>query len=144
MRAAGGVIWTRWRGALQVLLVHRPRYDDWSLPKGKAGGGESDGDCALREVREETGLSCALGEELGVTAYHDRHDRPKTVRYYLMEPLGGAPSPQSEVDEVRWLGIEAAKELITYKREIALLDALVERVARAELDGDGVEEPDGP
>jgi 8-oxo-dGTP pyrophosphatase MutT (NUDIX family) len=64
----------------EVLLVHRPRYGDWSLPKGKAKRGETDEECALREVEEETGLRCALGRELASTEYLDRRDRPKVVR----------------------------------------------------------------
>ncbi len=129
LRAAGGVVWSRWQGGLRVVLVHRPRYDDWSLPKGKAGPGESDADCALREVREETGLACSLGEDLGTTSYHDRHGRLKTVRYFAMQPLGGGESPQHEVDEVRWLGLEEARRLLSYDRDVGMLDALAEMAA---------------
>jgi 8-oxo-dGTP diphosphatase len=126
VRAAGGVVWSRWQGGLRVVLVHRPRYDDWSLPKGKAGPGESDADCALREVREETGLACSLGEDLGTISYHDRHGRLKTVRYFAMQPLGGGETPQHEVDEVRWLGLEEARRLLSYDRDVGVLDALVD------------------
>ncbi|HEY3240636.1 MAG TPA: NUDIX hydrolase, partial [Acidimicrobiia bacterium] len=130
VRAAGGVVWSRWHGGLRVVVVHRPRYDDWSLPKGKAGPGESDAECALREVREETGLACSLGEELGTNTYSDRHGRLKTVRYYAMQPLGGGEGPQAEVDEVRWLGLEEAKRLLSYERDVAMLDALAAMAAR--------------
>jgi 8-oxo-dGTP diphosphatase len=130
VRAAGGVVWSRWRGGLRVVVVHRPRYDDWSLPKGKAGPGESDAECALREVREETGLACSLGDELGTATYHDRHGRLKTVRYYAMQPLGGGEGPQNEVDEVRWLGLEEAKRLLSYDRDVQMLDALTAMAAR--------------
>lgn len=125
VRAAGGVVWSRWRGGLRVVVVHRPRYDDWSLPKGKAGPGESDAECALREVREETGLACSLGEELGTTTYYDRHGRLKNVRYYAMQPLGGGETPQAEVDEVRWLGLDDARQIMTYARDVDILDLLV-------------------
>lgn len=136
VRAAGGLVWTRWRGELRVLLVHRPRYDDWSLPKGKASPGESDADCALREVREETGLACSLGEELATTGYRDRHNRPKTVRWFAMQPLGGSPEPHSEVDEVRWLAPQEAKGLCTYERDAEMIDALIDHLARDEGGGE--------
>ena len=90
VRAAGGVVWRRRTGpGYDVLLVHRPKYDDWTLPKGKADDGESDEDCALREVEEETGLRCLLGPELVAVDYRDRYDRPKHVRYWTMEPVSG-------------------------------------------------------
>ena len=75
VRAAGGLI----RRDATVLLVHRPRYDDWTFPKGKADEGESDEDCALREVREETGLHCTLGAEISSTEYLDAEGRAKRV-----------------------------------------------------------------
>jgi 8-oxo-dGTP pyrophosphatase MutT (NUDIX family) len=131
VRAAGGVVRRRSKNSrTQYALVHRPRYDDWSLPKGKAGPGESDAECALREVREETGLACSLGDELGTATYHDRHGRLKTVRYYAMQPLGGGEGPQNEVDEVRWLGLEEAKRLLSYDRDVQMLDALTAMAAR--------------
>src|SRR3989442_274166 len=89
VRAAGGVVLRDGR----VLLVHRPRYGDWTFPKGKALPGESDEDCALREVEEETGLRCELGEELPATAYVDGMGRPKRVRWWRMRPVGGAFMP---------------------------------------------------
>ncbi|MDQ3946871.1 MAG: NUDIX hydrolase [Actinomycetota bacterium] len=140
VRAAGGVVWTRWRGGLRVVVVHRPRYDDWSLPKGKAGPGENDAECALREVREETGLACSLGEELGVATYYDRHGRLKTVRYFAMEPVGGGEGPHTEVDEVRWLGLEEAKRLLSYERDAEMLDALAAMASEWETP----EEPPSP
>ena len=120
VRAAGGVV-TRGGEALEVLVVHRPRYDDWSFPKGKADPGESDEDCALREVEEETGLRCALGEELPSTAYTDAQGRPKRVRYWRMEPVAGELEFQHEVDDARWVSVDAARSLLTYRRDEELL-----------------------
>ena len=103
VRAAGGVVVRRQDGQDEVLVVHRPRYDDWTLPKGKLKGRESDEECALREVEEETGLRCRLGRELQSVSYVDRHGRKKFVRYWEMTPLEGTFAPSNEVDEVRWL-----------------------------------------
>jgi len=122
VEAAGGVVLHEGR----VLLVHRPRYDDWTLPKGKLDRGESFEDAALREVREETGLRCTLGRELGGTEYRDRKDRPKVVRYWLMGLAGepGSFEPNEEVDEVRWLAVEEAAAELTYDRDREVLDGL--------------------
>ena len=91
-----------------MLLVHRPKYDDWSLPKGKCAADEDDLACALREVEEETGLRCAPGPELASTSYLDSRGRLKTVRYWAMEPRTGSFEPHREVDETRWLATAAA------------------------------------
>jgi 8-oxo-dGTP diphosphatase len=107
----------------QVLLVHRPRYDDWSFPKGKANEGESDEECALREVREETGLECKLGPELPTVSYTSK-GRPKRVRYWLMEPVAGEFAPHREVDEVAWLRLQEARRRLTYEHDQALLDSV--------------------
>jgi 8-oxo-dGTP pyrophosphatase MutT (NUDIX family) len=124
IRAAGGLVWTRWgNGPLRVLVVHRPKYDDWSLPKGKANPGESDSTCALREVEEETGVSCSLGEELGSSRYLDRKGRAKKVRYWAMEPLGGAFTPNQEIDEIRWLPADEAVRLLNYERDRELVSS---------------------
>ncbi len=125
VQAAGGVVWRRTAaGGLEVLLVHRPRYDDWTVPKGKLETGEDHAGAALREVEEETGLRCSLGPELGSTFYRDRRDRPKQVRYWAMTPAGGAFVATEEVDELRWLPIAAARTLITYPRDQVMFDAL--------------------
>ena len=123
VRAAGGVVY-RGDGEIEVVLVHRPRYDDWSLPKGKAEPGESDEDCARRETAEETGLHCELGPELASTEYRDGHGRPKRVRYWAMQPLDGHVEPHREVDEVRWLSLEDAERMLTWKRDLAVLRSL--------------------
>jgi 8-oxo-dGTP diphosphatase len=119
VKAAGGVV-RREDG--NIAIVHRPRYDDWSLPKGKLDPGESWEDCAVREVWEETGLRCELGEELSPTFYDDRKGRAKAVRYWLMTPTEDAEEfePNEEVDELRWLPASEATELLTYEHDIDL------------------------
>ncbi|HSH59858.1 MAG TPA: NUDIX hydrolase [Acidimicrobiales bacterium] len=120
VRAAGGVVWRRQEegaGVTEVLLVHRPKYDDWSLPKGKNEPGESDEDCALREVHEETGLSCELGAHLGDIFYTDQKGRPKTARFWAMHPTGGAFTPNEEVDEVKWLPVPDALTAVTRRQD---------------------------
>lgn len=130
IRAAGGVVWRPasgdGNGSPEVLLVHRPKYDDWTIPKGKAADGESDEDCARREVEEETGLRCVLGDHLADVSYRDRYDRPKVARYWAMRPVSGAFRPNAEVDEVRWLPVDDAVGLLTYERDRPVVRALVE------------------
>ncbi|MGH2991579.1 MAG: NUDIX hydrolase [Solirubrobacterales bacterium] len=127
VRAAGGVVSRRGDGGRpEVLLVHRPRYDDWTFPKGKLEPGETHEQAAVREVEEETGLHCALGRELLSTSYRDSKGRPKTVRYWAMQRLEGEFRPHGEVDEVRWLPREEARELLTHRRDKDVLEALAE------------------
>jgi 8-oxo-dGTP diphosphatase len=123
VRAAGGVVLReRAGGGVEVLVVHRPRYDDWSLPKGKLDRGEGWEQAALREVLEETGLRCRLGRELEPTRYRDRKGRRKTVRYWLMEPREDVGFvPNDEVDELRWLELPAAALLLTYAHDQELV-----------------------
>ncbi len=126
VRAAGGLVFRGDGDALEVLLVHRPRYDDWSLPKGKLHDGEDDEAAALREVEEETGLRCELGPELPSSAYRDQKGRPKVVRFWAMRPRGGAFRPHEEVDDVRWLPLPAAREALSYERDREILRAFAE------------------
>jgi 8-oxo-dGTP diphosphatase len=121
VRAAGGVIVRSGRFGPQVLLVHRPKYEDWTFPKGKLTKGESDEDGAHREVREETGLECELSDELGTTSYRDRHGRPKVVRYWLMQHVAGHFEPNDEVDKILWAGVDEASALLTYDRDREIL-----------------------
>lgn len=118
IRASGGVIVRDGR----VCVVHRQRYDDWSLPKGKAKPGESDEECALREIEEETGLRCRLGAELTTTMHLDAEGRPKRVRWWLMEPLAGAFEPSDEIDDLQWVDAGAAASLLSYERDAALVE----------------------
>jgi 8-oxo-dGTP pyrophosphatase MutT (NUDIX family) len=119
VRAAGGVVVRDDR----VLLVHRPKYDDWSFPKGKLEAGETWEDGAVREVEEETGLRCDAGELVGTTRYLVLQG-PKEVRYYRMACTGEARA-QNEVDEVRWATPAEARELLTHARDRQLLDDAV-------------------
>ncbi|MGH8901434.1 MAG: NUDIX hydrolase [Egibacteraceae bacterium] len=121
VQAAGGVVWRREGGKPQVLLIHRPKYDDWTFPKGKLDPGEDHEAAAVREVAEETGLYCRLGAELASTTYRDRRGRLKRVRYWAMVPLSGVFSPCREVDEVRWLSLDAAGFWLSYDRDRAVL-----------------------
>ena len=115
VEAAGGVVLD---SEGRVALVHRPRYDDWSLPKGKLDPGESFEDAALREVEEETGLRCRLVRELPPVEYPDNKGRPKLVRYWLME-VEHDPGfvSNDEVDELRWLEPADALSLLSYERD---------------------------
>jgi 8-oxo-dGTP diphosphatase len=123
VEAAGGIVWREQHGEAQVLLVHRPRYDDWSLPKGKADPGETPEQTALREVEEETGLSCTLAEPAGQVRYADHKGRPKIVRYWHMDPESAEHpfSPNEEVDELRWCTPRDAAKLLTYDHDRKLL-----------------------
>jgi 8-oxo-dGTP pyrophosphatase MutT (NUDIX family) len=128
VRAAGGIVLRRaGDGEWQVLLIHRPRYDDWSLPKGKADAGESEEETALREVEEETGLRCTLGAPAGRTRYRDSKGRDKVVHYWLMAPesdevaADGTFVANDEVDAVHWCSIAEAAERLSYSHDRKLL-----------------------
>ena len=135
IRAAGAVVWHGGSagdgpgddGGLQVALVHRPRYDDWSLPKGKLDDGESPLAAAVREVTEETGYRVALGRRLGQARYVVRSQLakqtgPKVVDYWAARALDGTFEPNSEVDELRWLTPAAARDRLSYDFDRTVLD----------------------
>jgi 8-oxo-dGTP diphosphatase len=113
VRAAGGVVVRDGR----VAVIHRPKYDDWSLPKGKLDDDEEWEQAALREVREETGLRCVLREELESARYRDRKGRPKVVRYWRMDVVDGEFSPNAEVDEMVWLAADAALARLSFEHD---------------------------
>lgn len=131
VRAAGGVPWRRREdGALEVLVIHRPRYDDWTFPKGKLDPGETWEQAAVREVWEETGIVAVLGAEAASAEYRDRHGMPKRVRYWAMTVAADAGfEPGDEVDVRRWVGPEDATRMLTYDRDRDVLSAVVEVLA---------------
>ncbi|MFN8224381.1 MAG: NUDIX hydrolase [Gaiellales bacterium] len=124
VRAAGGIPARRRDGTLEVLVVYREHYDDWTFPKGKCEPDETDEECALREVEEETGLRCTLGRELPSTSYNDQKGRPKTVRYWQLEVVGGELAFEHEIAEARWLTPAQASTRLTYPRDVELLGEL--------------------
>jgi 8-oxo-dGTP diphosphatase len=133
VRAAGGVVWRPRRGnngesSIEVALIHRPRYDDWSFPKGKLAPGESEIEGAIREVLEETGFHVRLGRPLGEIRYlkHSAESaREKVVRYWAMQFDGGSFSPTREVDEMRWVSLDEASRLLTHERDKEVLGRFV-------------------
>ena len=153
VRAAGGAVWRRVPAGVEVVLVHRPAYNDWALPKGKLEAGETDEEAAVREVREETGLSCRLGTELPSTTYADAQGRSKIVRYWTMTvvpgpaagkggtprggpvdaPLAPEPKARNEIDDVRWEPLPEARARLTYARDVVVLDALSDFLSRSDV-----------
>lgn len=124
VRAAGGLVVREGANGGEILVVHRPAYDDWSFPKGKLEPGEREEDAAIREVEEETGLRCRLEREIATTRYRDGRGRPKTVRYWLMTPEGGRLAAANEIDDARFVPVDEATGLLTYERDRELLDRL--------------------
>ncbi|MER0243150.1 NUDIX hydrolase [Streptomyces sp. HSW2009] len=140
MRAAGCVLWRRspHGPGREIALVHRPRYNDWSYPKGKLKRGEDALRGALREVAEETGMDCIPGAPLP-SAHYEVAGRPKEVRYWAAEALDDPFVPNREVDRLIWLPPPAARARLTQERDRELVDALVELFAAgAEGAGGGV------
>jgi 8-oxo-dGTP diphosphatase len=123
-KAAGGLVVRGRAGEEEVAVVHRPKYDDWSLPKGKLRRWEGWKRAALREVAEETGLRCEVLEELDPARYVDRKGRRKLVRFWRMRPVGGSFEPSAEVDELRWASPAEAQELLDYEHDRELVRSL--------------------
>jgi len=121
VRAAGGVLHRTRKDKVEVLMVHRPRYDDWSLPKGTLDDSESYPVAALREVEEETGFTGRLGATIGSIGYGTKRG-PKVVRYWLVEAERGEFAPNSEVDEVAWVTPDKARKIASYTRDTNVLD----------------------
>lgn len=131
VRAAGGLVWRDGvvtdhgnvrRDVIEVVVIHRPRQDDWSFPKGKLDKGESSEDAAVREVEEETGLVCDLGEEVEPARYVDARGRLKEVRYWVMHVVDTRPwAPNDEVDRRLWASVDDAAKLLSYEHDRELL-----------------------
>lgn len=117
VEAAGGVVIDERPSGIRILLVHRPAYDDWSLPKGKLEPGETARDAALREVREETGYKCKLLEKLPEVQYVDQLGRRKRVRYWIMHPIKGSFKVNDEVDRIKWARPLKARQMLSYRRD---------------------------
>jgi len=125
IRAAGGVLFrSSRRGPDKVAVVYREARGDWTFPKGKLDEGESFEEAALREVVEETGITAKIRRFIGSTNYTHRKGRPKIVAYYLMESISGEFTPNEEVDELRWVTLDEAFELLTWDRDQELIDLL--------------------
>ncbi|MGW0736729.1 NUDIX hydrolase [Streptomyces sp. NPDC002851] len=130
--AAGCVLWRRSpSGDIELALVHRPKWEDWSLPKGKLKPGEEPRDAALREVLEETGMTCVLGPALPNTHYVDAQSRPKVVFYWVAEATGGAFLPSTEISRLVWLPPATALEWLTHERDRELIPAALEALRSA-------------
>jgi 8-oxo-dGTP diphosphatase len=122
--AAGVVLWRTAPAGVEIALVHRPRYDDWSLPKGKLKRGEGFAAAAVRETREETGLGCDLGVALPATRYLV-DGRPKEVRYWAARAHAGDFVANTEVDAMVWLPPTAAHHRLTHDRDRPLITAFL-------------------
>ncbi len=136
IQAAGGVVWRLGEGEdgakVEVAIIHRPRYDDWSIPKGKLAPGETALEGALREVHEETGFRVQPGRPLGEVRYLKKSGggtREKVVHYWAMRAIGGSFSPSPEVDEMRWLPLDEAHELVTRATDREVLERFSRRPA---------------
>ena len=136
IQAAGGVVWrvgdASGGAAVEVAIIHRPRYDDWSIPKGKLAPGESHLEGAIREVHEETGYRVQPGRSLGEVRYLKESGgapREKVVHYWAMRAIGGAFSPNREVDEMRWLSVDDARETVTRGNDRDILERFAQRPA---------------
>ena len=139
IKAAGGVVWrpresSKESDDVEVAIVHRPRYDDWSIPKGKLAVGESVVECAIREVFEETGYRVRMGRYLGEAHYmkvSGAIERPKVVYYWALRADGGLFTPTQEVDGLRWLTVDDARAMLTRATDKDMIDRFAEVAAHA-------------
>lgn len=123
-QAAGGIVWRIGESGIEVLVVRRPRYDDWAYPKGKLDDDESLIECAGREVAEETGFRCRTGRFLGVTSFTKPDGRLKQVSYWAMQALTGTFVPGDEVDAVAWVPLPDLPKRLSYEPDITLIAEL--------------------
>ena len=130
VQAGGGLVYRRRKGGVEVLVVYRPSYDDWSFPKGKQNPGEKLKETALREVEEETGYRCRLKGRVGQVRYPVGRNQVKEVSYWAMKVKSGGFRPNDEVAEVRWVEPDAARELLTWPRDVNLLESFLGRYKR--------------
>ncbi|MFI1307105.1 NUDIX hydrolase [Streptomyces sioyaensis] len=132
VQAAGCVLWRRSASAdgIELAVVFRPKWSDWSWPKGKLKRGETFRSAAVREVKEETGMTCRLGAELPSAYYTDAQGRPKVVQYWAADAISGTFEPNDEVSAVDWLSPEAARERLTWDRDRELIPALLATLGR--------------
>jgi 8-oxo-dGTP diphosphatase len=129
IKAAGAVVWREETPfELEILLVHRPNYDDWSFPKGKIEAGESSVAAASREVKEETGVTAIFGQYLGSSSYKI-DDGKKKVKYWMAMGLPGSSTflPNDEVDKIEWVSIKEARHFLTYDEDREILDEFINR-----------------
>jgi 8-oxo-dGTP diphosphatase len=131
IEAAGCVLWRLGDdGGVEVGVIHRPKYDDWSHPKGKLDEGETPPEAALREVLEETGMTCVLGAPLSTARYVAR-GRPKAVHYWAAEATGGSFQPNGEVDRMLWLPPAEARARLSHPLDGPLLDEALRSIGTA-------------
>jgi 8-oxo-dGTP diphosphatase len=129
VQAAGAVLWRPGDAGIEVALVHRPAYDDWSFPKGKLDPGETHEQAAVREVAEETGCAGRLGVELASTSYVDAKGRPKTVRYWAMAVAHeGTFAADGEVDALRWVPVGRVRDELSYAHDLVVLESFLRGV----------------
>lgn len=122
--AAGGLLWRKGARGTEILLVHRPKYDDWAFPKGRLDPGESLLQCAIREVEEETGITARVGRKLPRVVYVKPSGKHKKVAFWAMTAIAGSFTPNNEIDKVKWVPIAKAAKRLTYKADGRLIKKL--------------------
>ena len=132
IRAAGALLWRDGPTGTEIAMVHRPKYDDWSLPKGKLDAEETELEAAVREVAEETGHVADPGPGLGEVRYQVQGQRgpaDKVVAYWAMQARHGAFTPTAEIDELRWVSPAEASTSLSYARDREVVERFVDLVA---------------